>query len=234
MTLAHRDSAQVRAPVVLFRATGISTPHANFVALEEPIEPGRDASYGWTALCAGGVEVVPIAGNHETCLFAPQVAEFARSLDNVLQARLESHRYQSGRVLDQLDAAQWQVLLEHLDAVAVRPGDVLVGEGETTRELYIVAEGEFEVTVATVRGRERLRVIGPNTILGEISFVDGEPRTATVSALSEGLAYRLTSAGFASLQADAPELASRLLLLLAQILAARTRAATASRAVRPH
>jgi amino acid adenylation domain-containing protein/non-ribosomal peptide synthase protein (TIGR01720 family) len=232
MLLAHREPARVRAPVVLFRATEISTPHEGFLPLEEPAGPGADRSYGWTALCPGGVTVRMIPGNHETCVFVPHVAQLAGALDEVLaSARSASHRYQSGRVLDQLTAAQWRVLLEHLDVLTVRAGDAIVREREATRELYIIAEGEFEVTVETRdRGRERLRVIGPNTILGEISFVDGEPRTATVSALSEGLVYRLTPDGFTRLQSDAPELASLLMLLLAQILAARTRAATVSRA----
>jgi CRP-like cAMP-binding protein len=227
MMLAHHDPSHIRAPVLLLRASDRSNPHEDFVSLEESVERGGDLTYGWTAMCPGGVEVRMIPGNHETCVFAPHVAQLAASLDDALgAARAKATRYQSGRVLDELTAEQWQVLHEHLDALTVRAGDVLVREGETTRGLYIIAEGEFEVTADTPEhGRRRLRSIGPNTILGEISFVDGEPRTATVSALSEGLAYRLTLEGFARLQEDAPKLASLLMLLLAQILASRYRSA---------
>jgi CRP/FNR family cyclic AMP-dependent transcriptional regulator len=70
-----------------------------------------------------------------------------------------------------------------------------------------VLEGSAEVTV---NGESR-PAMGPGDYLGEISMIDGAPRSATVVAGPEGLTtFRLSSLAFAPLM-DTPEV-SRVLL----------------------
>jgi hypothetical protein len=55
-----------------------------------------------------------------------------------------------------------------------RPGETLFDEGSTGRELFIIERGEVEI-------RSKDRVLGSlknGTVLGEIAFLNGEPRTA--------------------------------------------------------
>jgi CRP-like cAMP-binding protein len=58
-------------------------------------------------------------------------------------------------------------------------GDVLVRQGEPGHEFIIIVSGRALVE----RDGKRVRELGPGDFLGEISLVDGSPRTATVTAL---------------------------------------------------
>jgi len=78
-------------------------------------------------------------------------------------------------------------VVERLAEVAVekrfQPGQVILPEGAPGRELYLIVEGLVEV----VKGREaeemELARRGPGDCFGEMGFVEGSPRFASVRAL---------------------------------------------------
>ncbi|MBI4024348.1 MAG: cyclic nucleotide-binding domain-containing protein [Verrucomicrobia bacterium] len=57
-----------------------------------------------------------------------------------------------------------------------RPGEVVFEEGTTGQELYVVERGEIEIR--TKNGDKLLGAIRNGAVLGEIAFLNGEPRTA--------------------------------------------------------
>ncbi len=58
------------------------------------------------------------------------------------------------------------------------PGTRLTTEGEPGDSFYVIVDG-----TASVARRDRpVRVLGPGAFVGEISLLDGRPRTATVTA----------------------------------------------------
>ena len=68
---------------------------------------------------------------------------------------------------------------------AYKSGEIIIHEGEDNRDLYILSEGVLEVSV---KGKDKNIVVSEITapeILGEISFLNGSPRTATVSAKTD-------------------------------------------------
>lgn len=72
-----------------------------------------------------------------------------------------------------------------IDAVAglareerYQPGTRLTVEGEPGDAFFVIIDG----TAAVTRGRRAVRDLGPGDFVGEISLVDGRPRTATVTA----------------------------------------------------
>ena len=69
----------------------------------------------------------------------------------------------------------------HWDVVL--PGAVVVAQGDVGRAFYVVAEGEFAVTVD---GEVRPFTLGPGTGFGEIALLHAVPRTATITALTAG------------------------------------------------
>ncbi len=82
-------------------------------------------------------------------------------------------------------------VLERLAAIATEvtfaPATAIVREGDPADALYVLDEGEVEVTAHGERaGPERLlrRMTGP-TYFGEIGVLERIPRTATVTAVSE-------------------------------------------------
>ncbi len=65
-----------------------------------------------------------------------------------------------------------------MDEVEVPEGKVLATIGDVGREMFIIIDGHALVT--TRRGRP-VR-LGPGDFFGEVSLIDGDPRSATVEA----------------------------------------------------
>lgn len=63
-------------------------------------------------------------------------------------------------------------------------GAMLFHEGEDAEHVLIVRAGRVKVSSFTAEGREVVLAIrGPGELLGELSAIDGEPRSASASAL---------------------------------------------------
>ena len=125
---------------------------------------------------------------------------------------------------------QWSRLFTYTETRRVRAGEMVLRMGEAERALYIVADGSLEVLVPGGRGRKPRRVasLGPGAVFGEVSFLDGLPRSADVRALTDGELLSLRFEAFEVLAAREPELGWLILLDLGRILAARLRRANVS------
>jgi CRP/FNR family transcriptional regulator, cyclic AMP receptor protein len=65
-----------------------------------------------------------------------------------------------------------------------RKGEVIFHRGDPGHALFIVAYGSVKIAVPTETGEEALlAVIGPGDFFGEMSLLDGAPRSATAIAL---------------------------------------------------
>ncbi|MDP9034947.1 MAG: cyclic nucleotide-binding domain-containing protein [Myxococcota bacterium] len=90
-------------------------------------------------------------------------------------------------------------VLEHLArtlrTIHCSPGDTIFREGESDgREMYVVLEGEMEVSKRSRRGREmRVAMLGPSDCFGEMSMLDMQQRSATVRALAPSRLLTITS-----------------------------------------
>jgi CRP/FNR family cyclic AMP-dependent transcriptional regulator len=101
-------------------------------------------------------------------------------------------------------------------------GTVLIAEGEPISVLYILLDGQLSVTLASLGGKEVAR-LQTGEILGELSFLDSRPPTATVTALSEVTVLSIPrSALSGKLEDDAP-FAARFYRALGIFLASRLR-----------
>ena len=67
-------------------------------------------------------------------------------------------------------------------------GQELTAEGSGGAGFFVIESGTAKVTVD---GEDR-RTLGPRDFYGEVALIDGGTRTATITALSEGVAYGLT------------------------------------------
>jgi CRP-like cAMP-binding protein len=113
-------------------------------------------------------------------------------------------------------------LLPHLDEEAHAPGAVVVREGDTGRDLYLVVRGEARVS------RKGLDVgaLGPGAHFGEIALVTGAPRAASVVAATALTLARLRPERFESLVREDPALAVALLRGVVDTLGAELTAVT--------
>ena len=107
-------------------------------------------------------------------------------------------------------------------------GETVFESGDTGRDLILVLSGSANVLVRTASGQElRLAAVRPGTLLGEVGFLDGAPRSATVRSRGALEIARLARADFDGLGAARPDLAQRLLSNIAVDLAARLRSTNA-------
>ncbi len=64
-------------------------------------------------------------------------------------------------------------------------GAVLFAEAAAARSAFVVLRGTIEVGRRRGERRLRLATVGPGRMLGELSLIDGGPRTATCTALED-------------------------------------------------
>ena len=100
-------------------------------------------------------------------------------------------------------------------------GDIICAEGEPGNEIFFLIHGSVRVTIAPQLGdnsanaRELCR-LGPGDVFGELALLDERPRSATVSALSDTSAIVFNETDLYRHIGLYPDLAVRLLKLLAQ------------------
>ena len=70
-------------------------------------------------------------------------------------------------------------------SVFINAGRGLVTENEISRKMFIIKEGKARVYKTYLGQRVTLAILGPGEIFGEMSFVDAEPRSASVEALTD-------------------------------------------------
>jgi CRP/FNR family transcriptional regulator len=94
-------------------------------------------------------------------------------------------------------------------------------EGDHSDACYIVRTGSFRVTREHSDGRAiTLATLGPGDIFGELAMLDGEVRSASVEALSDGELLALPAGEVRSLLARHPEITVKLVAALARRLRA--------------
>jgi extracellular factor (EF) 3-hydroxypalmitic acid methyl ester biosynthesis protein len=100
-------------------------------------------------------------------------------------------------------------------------GDVIVEDGAPVPALYVVASGTVSVEKMHLGGGISLAELGPGALVGEVSFLDGSPASASVVARTEVTAHVIE--GVDELLASNPELAAGVYRSLAVLLAGRLR-----------
>jgi selenocysteine lyase/cysteine desulfurase/CRP-like cAMP-binding protein len=78
-------------------------------------------------------------------------------------------------------------------------GGTLFTEGAPARSAFVIVRGAIEVTRVRGDRRSRLATVGPGRILGELSLIDGGPRTATCAAAEPSLVLEIDQAVVSSL-----------------------------------
>jgi CRP/FNR family cyclic AMP-dependent transcriptional regulator len=107
-------------------------------------------------------------------------------------------------------------LFAHGRTLRAPRGAVLMYEGEPADRVMVLLAGRVKVTRASRGGQETLLSISdPGDLLGDVAFSDGEPRTATVSALDQVEVLVIPSSWLRAYIESAPCVALSMLEVLA-------------------
>jgi CRP-like cAMP-binding protein len=138
-------------------------------------------------------------------------------------------RPEHARLLSGLPAPLSTKLFANTKPVRLAAGEILFRAGASDDGCYRVDDGLLKVTIVSGSGAERiLAFLGPGAIVGELSIIDGLPRSATVVAVRNSAASFLSRADFEAFAEKHPEVYKSLVRLLAQRLRETDAAVAAS------
>lgn len=121
--------------------------------------------------------------------------------------------------------ADWLRVVERTETRRWSAGATIIRAGEQDQALYLLTAGLIGVVLPHDDGAVFKHIDAPS-VLGEVAFLDGGPRSVTLVALTEVELLRLSMESFEVLSAHHPELGRAILLDLGRILAARLRLST--------
>ena len=119
-----------------------------------------------------------------------------------------------------LSREQLGKLVDRSRVIPHQSGRRLTSEGDHAYALHVILNGRATVAVA---GSE-VRTIGRGDYFGEISMIDGKPRSATVTAIEPMTTMTISHTEFQRLLTEEPDFGRRLLTsLCARLRDVRTR-----------
>lgn len=108
---------------------------------------------------------------------------------------------------DNLTELAKQTTLKHFPKNAI-----LVNEGDDTDSLYIIESGKIKIYVSDETGKEIILTLhGSGDYFGEISLLDGAPRSASAMALEKSKLYIIKKRQFESFLLNDPEACMRVM-----------------------
>jgi CRP-like cAMP-binding protein len=97
------------------------------------------------------------------------------------------------------------------DEILMTAGSVIVDQGQTGREAFVVLSGTVQVT----RSKRKVADLGPGAVVGELSLLDHGPRTATVTCVTDCELLVIDQRNFRAVLQEVPTMAVKLLATIA-------------------
>ncbi len=152
-------------------------------------------------------------------------------LDEIVTGRVQYHTAES-----EDETAFVKVLMRALNYTShkqsaefflrfLAPGDVLLKEGDKAEHVYFVKKGKLRA----FKGEIELGSIGVGEFVGEMAYINGEPRNASVEALSDCELIEVEIGKFDNVLFKRPSWSKALMLTLTK----RLKAANAIKAEKP-
>jgi extracellular factor (EF) 3-hydroxypalmitic acid methyl ester biosynthesis protein len=120
-----------------------------------------------------------------------------------------------------LDASQRNRLRAQSTERRYATDDVIIKEGSAFSALFVVVDGIVGVEKEHLGGGIPLAELGPGAVIGEVSYIDGSPASASVVARTDVTARAIEDVD--GVVSSDPELAAGLYRSLAILLARRLR-----------
>jgi len=125
----------------------------------------------------------------------------------------------SQSLLAECDHDELAAIVARAQVRSFKVGQAIMSQGDKGETLHIVMQGLARVSMVSANGREIvLDYAEPGHVLGEIAFLDGGERTATVEAIDPVETLCLSRKAFDDILQDYSGLAMRLLKAMARRL----------------
>lgn len=130
------------------------------------------------------------------------------------------------RIFNEMDDREIAEIMVRADFTEYSEGDIVFEEGQNDDSIYIIVEGNFEFFSISPKSKEKISFFfaGEGLIFGEMSFLDNQPRSASVLALQNTEVLILSRKNFNELLENKPGIAAKFMMGLSDILSRRLRA----------
>ena len=129
-------------------------------------------------------------------------------------------------MFEKLVPSEIMEIIHIVEVEQYQAGDVVFREGDTGDAWYVLYRGAIEVLKHGATGEKKITELGPQACFGEISILDGSPRSATIRVTEDSVAFRIPREAFGELLDDDHLVAYKLLHQMAILLAERQRTTT--------
>lgn len=131
----------------------------------------------------------------------------------------------SDTLFSELSEPDQKNILDRCKRRSVGPRTVIVSQGASGRDMFIVVSGSLRVSVLSDEGKEvSFVVLRKDDYFGELSMIDGRRRSATVTSIENSELLVLGHSEYQQLLQQHPQTATRLLTRMLSTLANRLRA----------
>jgi sulfate permease, SulP family len=133
-------------------------------------------------------------------------------LSHEVRATAESLPLERHDLMRGLTAEELQIVSRLLRRTGFPAGAVLCQEGERSDEMWILTRGSVSVRLLFAGSRmKRVASLAVGTIVGDMAFIEGSARSATIVADEDVECYALDRAAYATILSDHPEIGAKLL-----------------------
>lgn len=127
--------------------------------------------------------------------------------------------------LSDLSESDRKIIYDQCTQRSVSPRTVIVSQGSSGRDMFIVVSGSLKVSVLSGEGKEiSFVVLRQGDYFGELSMIDGRRRSATVTAIEHSELLVLGHSEYQRLLREHPHTATEFLTRMLLTLANRIRA----------
>jgi len=116
-----------------------------------------------------------------------------------------------------LTPAELEAVCSRAATQAHARGTVILRKGDPATGMIVILQGRARISIVSDEGKEvTLSVLGPGEVLGEISLLDGEERSADVTAIEDCVLLSVERTHFLSMLQGSSDLCMRLMKTLCQ------------------
>lgn len=158
---------------------------------------------------------------------APTATQRMRVTSGSSMAEMAAEMLAAPTALAQLTPDEAREVVSYMKPHKIAEGVTFIKQGDTkdTDFMLLVIDGEVTVESVVVSRTEPITVsvLGPGSLIGEMGLVDGEPRSASCTAVTTLRAAILTRAALNELLDQNPRTAAKLLMAISLRIAERMR-----------
>ena len=130
-------------------------------------------------------------------------------------------------MFEKLEPSELMEVIHIVEVRQYKAGDIIFSEGEPGDAWFVLYRGTVDVLKHGLTGEKKITEIPEKACFGEISILDGSPRSATIQAETDAVAFRIPRDAFSALIDSKHLVAYKLLHQMAILLATRQRGTTA-------